>query len=113
MTTPPSPKDRFHTELLKLLLHVAWSDDEIDPREARLILGVARQWAVPAAELEALERCLELGQPMPAPDLGLLRSQPREVLLAVRGIIGSDAQVRLSEREVFEQIRELLGLPPA
>jgi uncharacterized tellurite resistance protein B-like protein len=109
MTTPLSPKDRFHIELLKLLLHVAWSDDEIDPREARLILGVARQWQVPAAELELLERCLDLGQPMPAPDLGLLRTHREDVLLAVRGIIGSDAQVRLAEKEVFAQIQELLG----
>jgi hypothetical protein len=112
MTTPPSNQDRFHLELLKLLLHVAWSDDEIDPREARLILGVARQWHIPAEDLALLESCLDLGQPMPAPDLGLLRTRPQDVLLAVRGVIGSDAQVRLPERESFAQIRELLGLPP-
>lgn len=112
MTTPSQPQTRFHTELLKLLLHVAWCDEEIDPREARLILGVARQWTIPPEELELLERCLELGQPMPAPDLGLLRSRPEDVLLAVRGVIGSDAQVQRSEQEMFAQIRELLGLPP-
>lgn len=112
MTTPASGQDRFHTELLKLLLHVAWSDEEIDPREARLILGVARQRNIPSEEVERLERCLELGQPMPAPDLGLLRSRAEEVLVAVRGLIGSDAQVRLPEKEMFAQIRELLGLSP-
>lgn len=112
MTTPSPNPARFHTELLKLLLHVAWSDDEIDPREARLLLGVARQWNIPAGELELLERCLDLGQPMPAPDLGLLRTRPEDVLLAVRGVIGSDARVQRSEKEMFAQIRELLGLPP-
>jgi hypothetical protein len=112
MTTLPSDPERFYTELLKLLLHVAWSDEEIDPREARLILGVARQWKIPSEELTRLEDCLERGQPMPAPDLGLLRKRPEDVLLAVRGLIGSDAQVQLAEREMLAQIRELLGLPP-
>jgi hypothetical protein len=112
MTTPKSDQERFHTELLKLLLHVAWSDEELDPREARLILGVARQWKVPTEELARLEGCLEQGQPMPAPDLGLLRKRPEDVLLAVRGLIGSDARVQLTEKEMFVQIRELLGLPP-
>ncbi|QRN98065.1 TerB family tellurite resistance protein [Archangium violaceum] len=111
MTTPTD--DRFHIELLKLLLHVAWSDDEIDAREARALLGAARRWKVPLPELQRLEQCLDLGEPMPAPNLGLLRQRPDEVLATVRTLIESDAQVNLSEQEMLAQIRELLGLPPA
>jgi tellurite resistance protein len=111
MTTPTD--ERFHIELLKLLLHVAWSDDEIDPREARALLGAAQRWKVPLPELQRLERCLESGEPMPAPNLGLLRQRPDEVLATARTLIASDTQVSLSEEEMLAQLRELLGLPPA
>ncbi|PTL76684.1 TerB family tellurite resistance protein [Vitiosangium sp. GDMCC 1.1324] len=111
MTTPTD--DRFYTELLKLLLHVAWSDDELDPNEARALLSAAQRWKLPVPELQRLERCLELGEPLPAPNLGLLRQHPDEVLSTVRTLIESDANVHLSEEEMLAQIRELLGLPPA
>jgi uncharacterized tellurite resistance protein B-like protein len=113
MTTPTNNDERFHTELLKLLLHVAWSDDEVDPREARALLGAAQRWKVPLAELQRMELCLDQGEPMPAPNLGLLRQRPADVLATVRTLIESDAQVHLSEQEMLTQIRELLGLPPA
>ncbi len=113
MTTPSNNDERFHIELLKLLLHVAWSDDEVDPREARALLGAAHRWKVPVSELQRLELCLDQGEPMPAPNLGLLRQRPDDVLATVRTLIESDTHVNLSEQEMLSQIRELLGLPPA
>jgi uncharacterized tellurite resistance protein B-like protein len=113
MTTPMNNDERFHVELLKLLLHVAWSDDEVDPREARALIGAAQRWKVPISELQRLERCLDQGDPMPAPNLGLLRQRPDDVLSTVRTLIESDTEVHLSEKEMLAQIRELLGLPPA
>ncbi|HYO55241.1 TerB family tellurite resistance protein [Archangium sp.] len=110
MTT--ATDDRFHIELLKLLLHVAWSDDEIDPSEARALIGAAPRWKVPLPELQRLERCLDMGEPMPAPNLGLLRQRPDEVLATARTLIASDAKVHLSEEELLAQLRELLGLSP-
>lgn len=111
MTTPTD--DRFHLELLKLLLHVAWSDDELKPSEAQALIGAAKRWNMPVTELQRLERCLELGEPLPAPNLGLLRQRADEVLASVRTLIASDADVHLSEQEMLDQIRELLGLSPA
>lgn len=110
--TPPVD-DRFHAELLKLLLHVAWSDDELDPREAQALLGAAARWQIPPAELQRLQRCLELGEPLPAPNLGLLRPRAEEALATVRTLIASDGAVHASEAEMLAQVRELLGLPPA
>ncbi|ATB30241.1 TerB family tellurite resistance protein [Melittangium boletus] len=110
--TPPTD-ERFYIELLKLLLHVAWSDDELNPREAQALLGAAQRWKVPLHELQRLERCLELGEPLPAPNLGLLRQSPDEVLSTVRTLIHSDAQVHFAEEEMLAQLREMLGLPPA
>jgi hypothetical protein len=113
MTEPSPPRlaKRFHLELLKLMLHVAWSDDEVHPHEARLILGTARRWHIPQAELALLERCLEQRQALPAPDLGLLRRHTDEVLAAVRAVIASDLHVSGAEREMLAQIQELLGAP--
>ena len=110
MTAPLD--DRFHTGLLKLLLHVAWSDDELDPREAQALLGAASRWQVPLPELQRLERCLELGEPLPAPNLGLLRPRAEEALATVRTLIASDGAVHASETEMLAQVREMLGLAP-
>jgi uncharacterized tellurite resistance protein B-like protein len=109
MTT--ASDDTFHLELLKLLLHVAWSDDELSPAEARAILGAAQRWNLPAPELQRLQRCLDKGEPLPAPNLGLLRQRPDDVLSTVRTLIECDAQIQLSEEEMLAQIRDLLGLP--
>jgi hypothetical protein len=111
MTTPND--ERFHIELLKLLLHVAWSDDEIDPRETQALLGAAARWKVPLPELQRLERCLELGEPLPAPNLGLLRQHADEALATVRTLMESDASVHFSESEMLSQLRDMLGLPRA
>jgi uncharacterized tellurite resistance protein B-like protein len=105
--------DRFHLELLKLLLHVAWSDDELKPSEARALVGSAKRWKMPLPELQRLERCLELGEPLPAPNLGLLRQRADDVFASVRTLIECDAEVHLSEQEMLAQIRELLGLSPS
>jgi hypothetical protein len=107
MTTP---ENQFHIELLKLLLHVAWSDNEVDPREARALIGAARRWEVPQVELERLERCLDQGESMPAPNLGLLRQRPDDVLATVRALIALDTDVHFSEKKMIAQIRELLGV---
>jgi hypothetical protein len=47
---------------------------------------------------------------MPAPNLGLLRQRPDEVLATVRTLIALDTNVHLSEKEMISQIRELLGV---
>ncbi|MET0405028.1 MAG: TerB family tellurite resistance protein [Cystobacter sp.] len=111
MTT--ATDDRFHIELLKLLLHVAWSDEEINPREAQALVGAAARWKVPLPELQRLERCLESGEPLPAPNLGLLRQRADEALATVRTLIHSDGLLHRSEVEMLAQLHELLGKPPA
>jgi uncharacterized tellurite resistance protein B-like protein len=110
MTSPID--ERFYTELLKLLLQVASSDDHIDARELDALVSAGRRWKVPAPELDRLTQALATGKPLPPPHLGLLRQHPDEVLSTVHTLIHSDAQVHLAEEEMTAQIRELLGLPP-
>jgi uncharacterized tellurite resistance protein B-like protein len=108
--TPPSPDPRFHVEVLKLLLQVATSDDSVDSKEINQILAAARGMSLPLADLDALARCLQNGAPLPAPNLGLLRSDPEAVVEEVKALISSDGSVHASEIEMLRQIRELLGI---
>jgi hypothetical protein len=106
---PTSAEDRFNIEVIKLLLQVAWSDDQVDPKEAQMIIGLGRSWEVPELELAALQKRLEAGDPLPVPDLGLLRSRPDDVLEAARGLVAVDGKVGDEEKEMIEQIKEMLG----
>lgn len=102
-------EDDFNIEVLKLLLQLAWSDDQVAQEEAGLILGAARSWGVPEAEIAALRDCLDGKAPLPAPDLGLLRARPDAVFEAVRALIASDGHLRAAESEMLDELRIILG----
>jgi tellurite resistance protein len=99
----------FDTEVIKLLLQVAWADDEVDPREKELIFGLARSWFVPEQELKVLMQRLDEGEPLPQPNLKMLRTRPDEVLEAARALVASDGKVAPEESQMLQQIQELLS----
>lgn len=103
-----TPEDHFNTEVLKLMLQLAWSDGQIDVQEVGTILGAARSWGVPEPEVAALKKALEGGVPLPAPDLGLLRGRPDEVFEAARALIASDGKLQAAEQEMLEELRLIL-----
>lgn len=104
----PTGDVAFDTEVIKLLLQVAWADDEVAREEKMMILGLARSWYVPEPEIKYLIERLDQGQPLPQPNLALLRTRPDDVLTAVRGLVLSDGQVSSSETEMVKQIAEML-----
>lgn len=108
--TPPSHDPRFHIEVVKLLLQVATSDDRISAEEIEHLVATARAMSVPLEELAAVTRCLKNGDPLPAPNLGLLRSHPEAVIQAARELISSDSHLHGAEIEMLRQLRELLGV---
>lgn len=99
----------FDTEVIKLLLQVAWADDEVDPREKEMIFGLARSWFVPEPELKVLMQRLDEGEPLPQPNLKMLRTRPDDVLEAARALVASDGKVAAEESEMIQQIQELLS----
>ena len=99
----------FDTEVIKLLLQVAWADDEVDPREREMIFGLARSWFVPEPELKMLMQRLDEGEPLPQPNLKMLRSRPDDVLEAARALASSDGTVAAEESEMIKQIEEMLS----
>lgn len=110
MTDSPDPQSRFYIEVLKLLLQVITSDDEVAPEELTHFSTVARRWQVPASEADVLIERLKQGQPLPAPDMGLLRSRAQDVIEAARALVGSDQRIDAAEIDMLMQIRELLGI---
>ncbi|WP_224362129.1 TerB family tellurite resistance protein [Hyalangium versicolor] len=110
MTHPPGDESRFYTEVLKLLLQVITSDDKLEPEELEEFSQVAARWNVPAAEVAAMLDRLRAGKPLPAPDMGLLRTRPQDVIQAARVVAASDQHVDNEEIEMLMQIRTLLGI---
>jgi len=54
---PNSPSDgQFAFELLKLLLQVAWADDDVAPEEADALMGYARRSLLSQDKLDLLEK---------------------------------------------------------
>lgn len=104
----PTGDVAFDTEVIKLLLQVAWADDEVSRDEKMMILGLARSWYVPEPEIKYLIERLDQGQPLPQPNLKLLRTRPDDVLTAVRGLVLSDGKVAESESAMIKQIAEML-----
>ncbi len=106
--TKPTAEDQFNIEVLKLMLQLAWSDEQLDVHEVGTILGSARSWGVPESEITALKKALDGERKPPAPNLALLRGRPDEVMEAARAIIVSDGKLQAAEKEMLEELRIIL-----
>jgi uncharacterized tellurite resistance protein B-like protein len=107
----PSAEDYFNTEVIKLLLQVAWSDRQLSQSEHLVIFGLGRSWNVPEADLQALLAMLKAGGPMPEPDLAILRTRPDDVLEAARALAVSDGSFADSEKALIDRIKGMLAAP--
>jgi len=99
---------QFAFELLKLLLQVAWADDEVAPEEAESLLAYGRRELLAPEKLELLARCLAGREPLPPPNLGFLKERRLDVLRAVKNLLTSDLSVAEEEEKILEQISDLL-----
>jgi uncharacterized tellurite resistance protein B-like protein len=102
--------EKLRVEILKLLLQVAWADDDIAPEEVDHILSLAEQANASEFDMELFRQCLRGDAALPAPDFALLRAHSDEVLSAAADLIASDDKVDADEAAVLRQIRELLSV---
>ncbi|AKQ68880.1 hypothetical protein A176_005792 [Myxococcus hansupus] len=102
--------EQFHVEVLKLLLQIATVDGSVARSEIEHIMDTARGMSVPLPELAALTRCLQNGEPLPPPNMGILRTNPTAVIKEAKALITSDGTVHAAEIELLRQIREMLGV---
>jgi len=107
MSTEPS-QGQFAFELLKLLLQVAWADDDIAREEADALLSFGRRSQLDTEQLELLATCLAGKAPLPPPNLGFLKTRRVDVLRAVKELLVSDLHVGAAEEAILDQISTLL-----
>ncbi len=98
----------FELEVIKLLLQVAWADEQMAPEEASALLAQAKDLGLAEQHLGELETYLSGQEPLPPPNLALLKGRRVEVLKAVKAMLQSDLKVAPEEDEVLEQIALLL-----
>ena len=100
---------RVHSEILKLLIQVAWADGKVPPEEKNLVLGLAREfYDANTTEQHLLDRWLKGEIPLPVPDIGFLRNHRDAVITAVQAVILADNKVATVECTVLAEIRRLL-----
>src|SRR5687768_15225991 len=99
----------FASELVLLLLQVAWADHDVTPAEAETLLAYARRSGLGESRLTKLRAMLTGREPLVPPNLGLLKPRRTEVLSAVKQLLLSDFEVAEEEKEILNQISELLS----
>ena len=105
----PSNNPAFNTEVIKLLLQVAWANDELDPKERSFIENLGQEWKVPGEVMKDLLAHLDLGKPLPQPNLSLLKTKPDEVLAAANALVAADGVIDEQEVEFIKMIEQFLG----
>jgi uncharacterized tellurite resistance protein B-like protein len=111
MSTPKEAQvtdAQFAFELLKLLLQVAWADDDVAAQEAEALMAFARKQRLSQDKLELLAECLAGRAPLPPPNLGFLKPRRLDVMRAVKELLVSDLRVGEEEEAILEQISSLL-----
>jgi hypothetical protein len=107
MSTEPAAAE-FAFELVKLLLQVAWADDEISPEEAGALLAFGRKSQLDPEQLELLSACLAGKAPLPPPNLAVLKARRVDVLRAAKNLVVCDLRVGAQEDAILEHISRLL-----
>jgi uncharacterized tellurite resistance protein B-like protein len=106
---PTISQAAFASELLKLLVQVAWADHDVATAEAETLLAYARRNGLGEVELASIAAMLAGRAPLAPPNLGLLKPRRTEVLRAVKELLLSDLELAEEEEEVLSQIAALLG----
>ena len=105
----PSALPEVNLETLKLLLQVAWANDTLEPAERAAVAELGPKWGVAPEVMEVLLKHLDLGKPLPQPNLGLLRGHRDVVQAAAEWFVGVDGVIDETEKEFLETVAQLLG----
>jgi hypothetical protein len=99
----------FHWELMKLLLQVAWADDEVVESEHRIVLGLGERLGLSSERMAELTEHLTTGKSLPPPDLGVLRARKHDALHAAEQLVLADDEISDEENLLLAELTALLG----
>ena len=101
-------KAEFHWELMKLLLQVAWADDEVQGADRRLVLGLAERLGLSVERRAELDCRLEGLGSLPPPNMAMLKARKAEVIQTAEAVVMSDETIADDENEMLQQLHQLL-----
>lgn len=105
------PSD-LHREVIKLLIQVAWADQEIADEEREHLLETGKASGMSDDELAEIEAALADPSSMTPPDFDLLKRFKQETKRAATVLVRIDGQVSAREVSLLASINELLGEDP-
>ena len=99
----------MNVETSTLLLQAAWADDTLEPSERAAVAALGPKWGVAPDIVEWLLKHLDMGKPLPQPNLTLLRQHRDVVLAAAEWFVGVDGVIDDAEKDFLATVAELLG----
>lgn len=100
---------RITVETIRLLLHVAWSDDDIAPEEYDYIFRMARNAGLSDKDIMALDAAMRDRSRLYEPNIEILKPHREEVLAHVQALISVDDQIVQAETDILIKIATLLN----
>lgn len=108
MVKRPSEIPEVNVETMKLLLQVAWADDTLDKAERQTIADLGPKWGIAPDLMEHLLKHLDIGKPLPQPNLSLLRQHRDVVMAAAEWFVGVDGVIDDMEKDFLSTVQSLL-----
>ena len=105
---PDQPNARLLVESVRLLLFVAWSDDDIAPEEYDFLLRKVRNAGFDADAIDSLDRALRDKSTLVQPDMEFLKPHHQTVLAEVRELVHADDRVAPEEITIMDKITKML-----
>lgn len=96
-------------ETIRLLLFVAWADDDIAPEEYDYLFRMARNAGMSDEDVLSLDAALRDRNVLHRPDIELLKPFRSEVLSHVRALIRVDNRIAAAESDILHKIAALLS----
>jgi uncharacterized tellurite resistance protein B-like protein len=100
---------RITVETIRLLLHVAWSDDDIAPEEYDYIFRMARNAGLSDKDIMALDAAMRDRSRLYEPNIEILKPHKDAVLAHVQALISADDVIDQKETDILVKIATLLN----
>lgn len=100
---------RLTVETIRLLLYVAWSDDDIAPEEYDYIFRMARNADLSDKDVLSLDGALRDRSKLSEPNIEVLKPFRAEVLAHVQALIAADDKIEQAETDILVKIASLLS----
>ncbi len=100
---------KFTEETIRLLLYVAWADDDVAPEEYDYLLRMAQNAGLGTVALRALDEGVRDRKSLNRPDIAYLKPHRTEVLAHVQELIQADNHIAPAEPVILHKIASALA----